>query len=264
VFPGGNPSLSLVAAIAGLAIAAWRGPLVVPARFFALMLLIAVVGSVRHQVPLGPPIALGRVSLWLVPAMAFGVGTVLEFGRRIVARSSALRWGFDAIAIAAAVLVLLSATGVKHVYPNSARLATRQVMTELGPHDVVLITQTTTFSFALYANTPVSLQATPRRAIGFVPAFTDRRLPDAQFLAVSPGWGDPVNPSDVLPHQKEFASFVKDADRVFVVDADNVFSGKYVFPIAVGLKLRGFEPVSTTKVGSAHVSIWRRPTPEHS
>jgi hypothetical protein len=57
---------------------------------------------------------------------------------------------------------------------------------------------------------------------------------------------------------------VKDADRVFVVDADHVLSGKYVFPIAVGLKLRGFELVSATKVGSAYISIWRRPTPEHS
>jgi hypothetical protein len=247
VFPGGRPSVAILAALVGLAIAAWRGPLAIPARFLALMFVIALIGGMSHQIPFGPPIQLGRVSLWLIPAMALGIATVLELARRLIAGRQAFRMGFDAIAVITSVLILLSATGAKYRYPAGARGATREVMAQLGAHDAVLVTRPTTYSFALYAHTPVSLQQTPNRAIGFLPVFTDARIHSHDFLTT----------------QKEFDGFVATADRVFVVhaDVDPAGYGKYLFNIAIALTLRGFHRETETQVNTSHFDVWLRNNP---
>jgi hypothetical protein len=260
VFPGGPPSLSLAFAMVGLLATAWRGPLVVPARFLALAVIVAVGGSVVGRVPFGPPRGQGRVSLWLVPAIALGLCAALEFARRQLAARVALRAGFDAIACVAAVVLLIAGLGTDHPYAAGARSAIRQVMASAGPRDAVVITWPTTYSFALYGNTPVHLRPTPDHPVGFFPAFSDERLYPHESM---------TTPFMTTP--EEFDDFVKGADRVYVVHANNARAlgygnvktlddAEYLFALAVELVYRGFTHESTTTVETGQIDIWRRKT----
>ena len=96
-------------------------------------------------------------------SQALGVCATLEIARRQIAAHAPLRAFFDAIAGVVAVLVLTSGFGIDHPYPAGARSAIRQVMARASPRDAVVITRPTTYSFALYGNTPVDLRRTPER-----------------------------------------------------------------------------------------------------
>jgi hypothetical protein len=244
VFPDRVTALSLVLVVFGLLAAAWRGRLVVPARFLALTIVIAAAGSIVGLIPFGPPPAQGRVTLWMIPAIAVGLCTALELARRSVARRAALRTGFDAILCIFAVVLAISAVRTETSYPAGARAAAREVMANLQPNDAVLITRPTFYSFALYANTPVDLRATPERSVGFLPEFSDKRLHLFDFFTTTP---------------EELEQFVDHADRLYVVHA-NVGQAqyKYLFDLAVGISMMGFQHQSSTTVETGQVDVWLR------
>jgi hypothetical protein len=247
VFPGGLPTLALAAGAVGLLVAAWRGSIVVPARFLLLMVIIAAGGSVVGLVPFGPPRFLGRVSLWLVPGMALGLCTALDLVRRRIATRGASRTGFDTVAWIGAILVLVSSFGTERPYPAGAGAAIREVMTQAGPDDAVVITWPTRYSFALYADTPVRLRPTPERQISFLPVFGDQRLHQHDFTTTA----------------KEFDGFVEGVSHVYVVHA--LINGRrlpqYLFDLAVELDLRGFTRESTTTIESGRIDVWRQVGP---
>jgi hypothetical protein len=244
VFPGRVPTLALVAAGVGLLVAAWRGPLSEPARFLGVMVVVAVGGGVLDIIPFGPPRAQGRVSLWLVPAMALGLCAALEIARRRISARAALRTGFDALVCIAAVVVLIGSFGSDHPYPAGARSAIRRVMAEAGPGDVVVMTNWTSYSFALYSGTPVGLRATPERSIGFLPTFGDRRL----------------HRHDPGTTPEQFDAFVEDADRVYLVHANvmGLGMGEYLFKLDLELAFRGFTRISRRTIDTGYVEVWDR------
>jgi hypothetical protein len=244
VFPGGIPTLALVAAGVGLLVAAWRGPLAVPARFLGLMVVVAIAGGVLDLIPFGPPRAVGRVSLWLVPAMALGLCAALECARRRVAARATLRFGFDAIVCITAVLVLIGSFRADHPYAAGARSAIREVMAEAGPDDAIVMTEWTSYSFALYGGTPVDLRQTPERSIGFLPTFADRRL-HRHDRTTTPG---------------EFDAFVEGVDRVYLVHADvrGRRMNEYLFKLDLELALRGFVRFSRRTIETGYVEVWDR------
>jgi hypothetical protein len=247
VFPGGSPTLALALAAVGLLVAAWRGPLAVPARFLGLMVVVAVGGSVLGLIPFGPPRVYGRLSLWLVPVMALGLCAALELARHRIAARTTLRTGFDAIVCIAAVLVLISSFGTDHPYPAGARSAIRQVMAEAGPGDAVVITKWTHYPFALYADTAVGLRSTPERSIGFLPTFADQRLL--------------THDDTTTPEQ--FDDFVDGVDRVYLVHAlAGSGQGEYLFKLDLELAFRGFTRVSTRTIDTGHVEVWQRQASE--
>jgi hypothetical protein len=245
VFPGRVPILSLVLAAFGLLAVAWRGRLVVPARFLALMVLIAAVGGIVGLIPFGPPRAQGRVTLWMIPAIAVGLCAALELARRSVAGRAVLRTGFDATLCVFAVLLAVSALQTDTSYPAGARAATHHVMANLGPNDAVIITRPTFYSFALYANEPVDLRATPERSIGFLPEFSDERLHLFDFFTTTP---------------EELEQFLDDADRVYVVHAiiSPQTQSKYLFNLAVGISMMGFQHQGSTTFATGQVDVWLR------
>jgi hypothetical protein len=244
VFPGGIPTLALIPAGVGLLVAAWRGPLAVPARFLALMVIVALGGAILDLIPFGPPRAQGRVTLWLVPVVALGLCAALEFARRRVAGRATLRTGFDAILGITAVLVLINSFGTEHPYPAGARSAIRQVMAEAGPDDAIVMTNWTSFSFALYGGVPVDLRHTPERSIGFLPTFADQRL----------------HRHDPGTTPAQFDGFVEGVDRVYLVHA-NVFGlgmGDYLFKLNLELALRDFTRISVRTIETGQVELWQR------
>jgi hypothetical protein len=249
VFPGGIPTLALVAAGVGLLVAGWRGPLAVPARFLGLMVVVAVAGGVLDLIPFGPPRANGRVSLWLVPVTALGLCAALELVRRRIAARTTLRTGFDALVCIAAALVLISSFGTDHSDPAGARSAIREVMAEVGPDDAVVITNWTSYSFALYSDTPVGLRQTPERSIGFLPKFADQRL----------------HRHDPRTTPEEFDDFVEGVDRVYLVHAKlGALPVDYLFKVQLELALRGFARVSTETIETGYVEVWDRRAAESS
>jgi hypothetical protein len=243
VFPGGIPTLTLVLGGVGLLVAAWRGPLAVPARFLGLMVVVAVGGSLVHVIPFGPPRDYGRLSLWLVPVMALGICATLELVRRRMSARTTLRAGFDAIICIAAVLVLISSFGTDHPYPAGARSAVREVMGEVGPGDAVVVTKYTPYIFALYSGTPVGLRAARDRSIGFGPTFADPRV-----LAHE----DTTTP-------EQFDHFIEGVERVYLVNAPaGTGQAEYLFELDLELALRGFARISTRTIETGHVEIWQR------
>jgi hypothetical protein len=248
VFPGGpSPTLSLALAAVGLSVAAWRGPIVVPARFFALLVAVTVAASIVGRVPFGPPSALGRVSLWLVPVTALGLCTTFELLRRRTVDRAPLRIGFDVLACGAAALVLVGALGTNPGYPPGGRSAIRHAMANIARDDAVIITSPTTYPFALYADTPVSLRPTPHRQIGFLPEFDDDRL----------------HPHSSTTSDEELDEFVEGAERVYLVHANVAPRGfaEYRFRLALELAERGLSRESAIVVGTGHVETWVRDTP---
>jgi hypothetical protein len=241
VFPGGIPTLALTGAVVGILAAAWRGPVEVPARFFAVLVLVAAGASLVGLIPFGPPRNIGRVTLWMIPGIALGLAAVLELLRGHLASRRALQTGFDAMACAGAVLVLVSAFGVERPYPAGARSAIGEVVERVGKDDAIVITRPTSYSFALYADTPVALRPTPERSIGFLPDFSDDR----------------IHVHDFTTTPEEFDSFVAGADHVYVVHAIIWGYRDYLFALSVDLALRGFQRVSTTTIRTGQVDVWR-------
>jgi hypothetical protein len=244
VYPGGPATLSLALFVVGLCVAAWHGPLVVPARFLVLMIGVAAGGSVLGLIPFGPPRPLGRVTLWLVPAVALGLCAALELVRRRVAHRVTLRSGFDALVFVAVALVLVSSFRTDHQYPAGARSAIHQAMAEAGPDDAVITEKYTAYSFGLCSCTAVDLRATPDRQIGFLPVFSDPRLHAH----------DPATTPDELNEALE------GRDRVFVVYAMLRSDGQKrgLFDLAVGLGLRGFARDQTQVVETGKIDVWSR------
>ncbi len=216
VFPGGSGTWLTVfgvLAIAGLIAASFRGPRraeTVAGRYLLLLIVVAYVGSILHKFPFGPintPAVSpgGRHSMWLVPAMAFGLAAVMARVRKLAVQSDAMRLAFDGIAVVAAVtLVVVSYQPAPPAPFPGSESGTRFVESSLGPNDVVIITATSTFSFADSATSPVHLVDTPSHQVGFAPVFTDHRIHVVGVWAVTPG-----TPAEIR-------SWVRNAHRVFV------------------------------------------------
>jgi hypothetical protein len=248
VFPGGIPTLALALASAGLLMAAWRGPVAVPARFLGLMVVVAVGGSLVNVVPLGPPREFGRVSLWLAPVTAVGMCAALDFARRRLVARTTLRAGFDVIACVGAGLILISSFDYGHSYPAGARSAVRDVMAESGPDDGIIVTKYARYVFALYSDASVSLHRTREYSIGFRPTFADSR----------------VLPHDDTTTPRQFDEFVEGVDRVYIVHAPaGVGQGEYLFKLDLELFLRGFARVRAETIETGYVEVWDRQAAEN-
>src|SRR5262249_20123928 len=127
-----------------------------------------------------------------------------------------------------------------------AALATRRIMSEVGPQDVVLITRQTMYTFALEANTAVRLRPTPDEVIGYMPLFADKRLHPLGMLT---------------PHtQREIGSALETTNRAYVVDSDlgqKAFKN-YRAELTKFIASRGFKLHKQTRVGTATIAVWQR------
>lgn len=235
----------VVAAIGGLALAAWRGPLAVRGRFLGLTLLMAMAGSVLRVVPFGAEA--GRVTLWTIPAIAVGLATAADCLRRALLPNRALGTGLHVAALGLVVLALVTSSDDVRYPPTGARDGTRHVIERLAARDAVWITRPTTFSFALYADVPVELEPTPERAIGFLPDFEDPR-----FVPIP----------DFRPDRRTLDRSSASADRVWVVNAE-VKGGRgpaadLVRALSDQLAGGGYALEESVELGATTVYLWTR------
>jgi hypothetical protein len=250
VFPGGPAWFSaacLVLAMVGVYLIARSGPLAVVGQFFGLMVGLAVVGSMATEFPFGPSSGAFRLTIWLTPIVAFGLAAVFQrVYRAAAARSRATRIGFDAVAFVCSALLLVSAIGAHRGYPAGAALATRRVMAEAGPGDVVFVTRGAMYTFALEAGAPVRVRPTPDLEVGFMPRFADKRLHPLDFLTTST--------------QHEIAFALGKRKRAYVLDSlvDQNGYQKYRTDLANLIGASGFRLEKLSTVGTATVSVWVR------
>jgi hypothetical protein len=191
VYPGGSAtwlSLFALVAVAGLVIASVRGHRrseALAARVFLVVVAFAFVGSLLGRFPFGPntrnPLADassgGRHTLWLLPAVAFGLAAALHRVRRLVTGRVAICRAFDAVLLIAALAVIIDGYGDPTPYPRSGSgSATELIESEIGPRDVVIVAGGGLYSFAVSSRTPLHLAPTPDHMIGFTPVFDDERF----------------------------------------------------------------------------------------
>lgn len=258
VYPGGSSALLTIfglLAIAGLIAASVRGitrseSLV--ARYLLLLIATAFVGSFLHKFPFGPTNSVkisagGRHNLWLVPAVAVGLAAIAHRLSAFVGRVNVLKFGFDlgALAIAVALIVVGYAPAPAAPFPGS-QSATRFVESSIRPRDAVIITDTSTFSFADSATSPVRLVATPKHQVGFAPVYADPRLHVVGAWAAEPATSQKIR------------SWVAGAARVFVTGS-GVFAGAGLHSTEYVLTILGFKRQQRFFDWNV-VEIWRRPS----
>ena len=172
VFPGGPAWFSAVClalAMVGVYFIARSGPLAVVGRLFVLMVGLAVVGSMATKFPFGPSSGAFRLTIWLTPIVAFGLAAVLQQAyRRPWSEPGATRIAFNVVVFACSGLLF----GERHRCPPrlsaGSALATRRVMAEAGPADVVFIARGSMYTFALEASTPVEVRPNSSLEVGFL------------------------------------------------------------------------------------------------
>ncbi|MGH2476895.1 MAG: hypothetical protein ACRDIL_16665, partial [Candidatus Limnocylindrales bacterium] len=121
--------------------------------------------------------------------------------------------------------------------------ATRFVEASLGPDDVVIVTGTSTFSFAISTTTPVGVQATPDHQVGFAPVYRDRCVKNVGGWAAAPG-----SPAQIR-------SWTADADRVLVMSSGPL---RQYRDVQVVLEEAGFTLSETRPFGWDVVLVFRR------
>jgi hypothetical protein len=187
-FPGGPSVLAGTAAavaVAGIIVAAasrHHSSQQLRARYVGLLLFLVLIGSIARKFVFGPTRAGLRVSLWMLPILAFGLAITLHSARGLPNRRTATQ-AVDGIMYAVALGVLVSAVSATPIrYPTSgARSATRYVESNLGVHDVVLIIGTGVYAYTVDSSLHVRLIATPKEIIGFAPVVDDPRVHSINF-----------------------------------------------------------------------------------
>jgi hypothetical protein len=253
-FVGSSPwfaGLCTVLAMVGLCIAAWEGRQAVRARYLLLLLLAVFIAGVAGKFPFGPSQGSlyssgGRVSLWLIPVVAIGLGAGLH-GLRDILPGRVSRVGFDAAACVAAVAIVvigLSRDPVAYPFPG-AHSATRFIQLQLGEGDAVLLDFGSSWSYATESGLHSGIESNPDGYIGFVPTFDDTR----------------VHPVATFTDPQHVATEVSQADRVFVYYAEPPFgseAGRRT-QLASTLGTLGFHQQPTRTFQDATVQIWSRP-----
>ncbi|MEO6629889.1 MAG: hypothetical protein ABIP03_15125 [Aquihabitans sp.] len=257
VFPGGSGtvlSIAALAGVAGLVVAAIKPrtqPEALAARFLLLAMALAVTGSFADRFPFGTTndglaifSAGGRHTLWLLPALAFGLASSASRGRQLLGRFDIARFGLDVVLVLGAVSLVVTQyqPAPKAPYQGS-RSASRFIDANIGPNDLLIVGSTATFTYANNTNRPLRLVPTPTHQVGFAPDYRDKNVMGEG------GWAA----RDVT--DAEIVAAVKKADRVFVI-VDGVLNNtmQRVDPL---LKPLGFS-MQTHSFEWTRVDVWRR------
>jgi hypothetical protein len=253
VFPDGPPWLAMIcglAALVGLALAATRGRQVIRARYLVVLIVVTFIGSLFGDLPFGPKEANplsdgGRVSLWLVPVIAFGLAVILHALRRVLAGRRPLAIAFDLVSYAGAIAILVSAlaaTTLRYPFPG-AHSAAAFVESQLGPRDRVLIPTDANWSFAAETNYDSEIDPTPSDMIGFQPKYPDGRLHYVDSLV------DPPN----------ISGLVNGAGRVMVYYPEHPFNSeerRMRAELATTLGGLGLQQQRAATFEDAEVDVW--------
>jgi hypothetical protein len=268
VFSGGPAwwaTLVLITALLALAVDALvrrRSARALRAQYLLLLVLVAVAASVVSLLPLGPTSDGMRLSLWLVPIFAIGVASALERLRVALAHQFAFRIAFDAAAVAAAALLVVSASNGGPDYPLSgSRTATQFVERALVTNDAVFIEHTGSMYPYAVASHLHPIVWPQHDKIAFRPEFRDRRF---HYIGFTGNLGDTLLLTSIsdADDRRDIARAIGRADRVFLyVEGISYIPRGGRLAFATALDQLGFTQVNDARFGNAHVLVWRRTAP---
>jgi hypothetical protein len=117
-----------------------------------------------------------------------------------------LRPGLGGVLVGAGVTIMVLGyePAPEAPFPGSESRA-QFVDASSGRDDVVIVTSSSIFSYAISTATPVRVEETPDHMVGFAPVYLDPHIKSVGEWAVAPG-----SPEDIL-------AWTADADRVFVL-----------------------------------------------
>ena len=245
VYPGGPPwvnQLCAAAATFGLVVAAVR-PRAVVARFFLLVVVVAVAGSIARQFPFGAgaTVTSSRTALWFLPVTAYGLAEAATMAVQRLTLGGLARRSATALSYGGVALLLVSVlAGSPHYEISGSASAAAALTAQRRPADVVLLNTASGYPFAVESDTPNHVVSDPSSVTGIHIVFDDKRVIDV-FA------GGNVRKS-VLTH-------VCTVDRVFEYRAAGL---DYLGLVHKAMIDAGFEQRSVTSYHQAGITEWTR------
>ena len=129
-------------------------------------------------------------------------------------------------------------------FPGSATVA-QYALENLGPDDVLILGNTSVFSFATNTETPVALEDTPTKQIGFAPDYLDPRIRAFGSWAAKP------------TRRADIRAWTTDTDRVLVL-GDGVSAAPSLEAVESVLSSEGFTRQVDKRFDWSRVEVWTR------
>ena len=254
--PGRWLSIVVVAALAGLALGAFRArnrTEALAARYLLIAFTLAAVGSFADRFPFGPDnrgIAVGspggRHALWMVPVFAFGLAIIADRVRDLLAHTPVGKVAFDVAFVAAAMVLVVRCYRPAPEAPyQGSTSAAHFVDTHRGPNDLLLLSSGSLFNYANATTTPLHLTWTPTHQVGWAPEFEDRQVIAMGAFAATPST------------QATIRAAIDAHRRVFILSHGALQNERN--SAAQILQSEGFTKVSEHDFGWNSVDEWVRP-----
>jgi len=246
----------VVVAIAGLAWESWKGARRIPARFLLVLLAVAFVGGLTHQIPFGPArggtpdvYPGGRASLWLVPSLIVGVAFALDWVARQIHRAPP---------VASTLLALL--LGLATVWAVGANVADRAAYPSVGassahefveqhvdvPGAKLIVLSNAVWSYGTEPNVAARIDADSSLINGFRLSLTDSRIWSA--------WPNAPWNGTMAQMRERTAG----ARKVAIIDGYvGAFDGD-VPKMETALRTLGFHPAEQMRNGMYAIAVWER------
>jgi hypothetical protein len=231
-------------AIAGLLYAATRTR-AVSARFLLLLFATAAAGGVLQLLPFGvwnDNSYFGRLTLWLVPAIALGLAEAARFVSNRLGRSAIVRTSFDVGVYVFAVAAFVASIGNGPPYTlNGSRAASAYIDAHRMPDDLVVLVPTSAYPYAIETHAPAHVRPDSHSIVGTRVVFDHHTVQYERGPA------------------PDIRNRLRGVDTVYLYSATPIaYSFRLALPVALTLQASGFHE-RTRKFGGTALYIWTRP-----
>jgi hypothetical protein len=149
----------------------------VSARFLLLLFAVAAGAGILQVWPFGVWQGFsywGRLTLWLVPAIALGLAEALRQCRRLLGRGSIARTTFDVALYAFAVLVFVASIGKAPPYTvRGSHTATAYIDAHRSPDDFLVLVPRSAYAYGIETRAPVDFRPDAQSIVGSRLEFDD-------------------------------------------------------------------------------------------
>lgn len=239
----------IVLALAGLGWRSWRGSQRIAARFLLALFGVSFLGGLVRQIPFGPSVGNpvfpgGRASLWMLPAILFGLAWAVDGIRSLLARRQpALGPAVGAVALAGAVLLAGIHADDPRTYPMPGMGGVaRHIRAVVDENTMVITLPTAGMTLAAEPGIPVRVVPDRDNHQGFDIAWSD------------PRWVE----SSVAVFPNRFRASLQEVDRVVVVNGLIGYGDAGLPDIEAILEEVGFRHLVDMDHVASHIDVWQR------
>ena len=196
-----------------------------------------------HLLPFGTSgdAYLGRLNLWLIPAIALGLAEILRIGWRATAVHPGVRTAFNVVLYLFAIVVIATSFGGVPENAYGSRTATEFVDAQLGPHDTLVLLPRSVNPYGIETRNAVTLEPNASSVFGTRLEFDPRVVQFENLIA------------------PDVRAQLQDTDRVIVVTG--AFEKPFLdaaAPVLDAMQAAGFRPTVDRKFEQVRVTIYER------